>query len=239
MKKGSLLTIVLCAFFISACRPSNLPGSQSNPTDSVPIYDYPYSSSTIQPSSSGIQWPETTISYIYWLIYYTLPELDENVDYVFEGKVVNITFGVQSSSNPGVFITTPPSDDGDFRLTLYTIYEIEVASQYKGNTENSISLAVEGGILGYKEQEQFDILTACGWPYNGLQLVDNAKYLEIGKTYLFSSFETANDYLGSLSPYQFALEPGEVPKCGQNVLPSYDEIIAFYKGASDENNTES
>ena len=225
MKKRSLLTIALCAFFFSGCRPA----SQLIPTGSVPFSDVPYSSSTIQPSSSGLQWPETTISYIYWLIYNTLPELDENVDYVFEGKVVNITFGVQSSSNPGIFITTPTSDDGDFSLTLYTIYEIEVISQYKGNTESSVLLAVRGGMMGYKEQEQFDILSACGWPYNGLQLVNKAKYLEIGKTYLFSSFKTASDYLGSLSPYQFALEPGEVPKCGQSVLPSYDEIIAFYK----------
>lgn len=227
MKKGRLLAIVLCFLFLSACRPSNLSGSQLNPSESASSSDVSHSSSTIQ-SSAGFQWLETTISYAYWITYDTLLELDENVDYVFEGKVINITFGVQSSGNPGVFITIPPSDVGDFRLTLYTIYEIEVVSQYKGSTEPSILLAVEGGMMGYKEQEQFDILSACGWPYKGLQLMNDAKYLEIGRTYLFSSFDTQYGYLGSLSPYQFALEPGEVPKRGSVVLPSYDEIIAFY-----------
>lgn len=229
MTKRILLVFALCLIFLSACRPSNLSGSQSNPTGSVPFSDVPYSSSTIQPSSSRLQWPETIISYNYWVTHDTMEELDENIDYVFKGKVINITFGVQSSSNPGIFISAPPSDAGDIRLTLYTIYEIEVAKQYKGSLESTIFLPVEGGMMGYKEQEQFDILFACGWPYNGLQLVSDAKYLEIGKTYLFSSSDTSYGYLGSLSPYQFALEPGEAPKRGSVVLPSYDEIIAFYK----------
>ena len=95
-----------------------------------------------------------------------------------------------------------------------------------------MQLLVLGGMRGYKEMEQYEKLKACGWTANCIPLISDAKYLEIGKSYLFSTRGRDDEYQGAISSYQFALEPGEVPSTGLTPLPSYDEIIAYYSNQS-------
>ena len=222
----AILLVSLCVFFVG-CMYENIESTTEYAATRNPTHDSNLST-TVVAGSLAENWTETMYVQGYWYLYYTMEELDEAVDYVFEGKVVGIPFGVKDLRGDGSFIFSPVAEPNDRKLNLYAIYEIEVETNYKGECKDSVQLLVYGGISGYREREQYELLKACGWSRDGIFLVKDAKYLEIGKSYLFSSVVIKNGQLTSISPYQFALEPGEVPTCGPAILPSYDEIVSYY-----------
>lgn len=232
MKKKVLICVLI--FLLSVlmgCKSANL--NQGYPTKrSIPSSTSPTISTTTPSSTSAPVWTDIVSYHPYWYVYYTTAELDDHVDHVFEGKVVDITFGVIDERAPGTFITTAIAEPDYTKLKLYTIYEIEVTNVYKGEPGTSVQIAILGGMRGYKEMEQYELLTACGWTPNCIPKLSKAKYLEIGKSYLFPTTGEKDGYHSSLCPAQFALEPGEVPSTGLTPLPSYDEIIAYYSNQS-------
>lgn len=120
--------------------------------------------------------------------YYSTPEevVDASTN-VFTGKVVDVSFEIIDCQTGEV--DRSASSESTHRL-LYTVYTIEVDKNYKGGNEKTVMLSLEGGMVGWREEEQFGLLKEAGletWP-----LAERTKKLVIGESYLFCTYRASH-----------------------------------------------
>lgn len=158
-----------------------------------------------------------------WPYYESVSSLVENVDYVFEGKVQDISFAV-IDIRTGETINTP-SDDGT--LYLYTVYEIETRNVLKGSNSEKKYIAVMGGIPGFKEDVQLSLMEQCGINDHGsiIPTLQESKLLEIGSEYMFLARNLNEDHLCIPNPDQFAFSKDTDTT---DTIPSYSSILKYF-----------
>ena len=139
--------------------------------------ELPYDTATFSPDTvSKVQDVMATID---WETFGTAAELVNTATNVFSGKVVDISFDVLDREK-GIPDMNGSSDN--FSHDVFTVYTIEVRKNYKGDIGETMKLYVEGGLPGYREEEQCQLVQKAN--LIGLTYVDKRVKLEIGESYL-------------------------------------------------------
>lgn len=200
----SVLCIIMFVLMFIGCSQNKIEFPQN--TNPVNGDDLNHSTSHKTESPENIK-----VSYFHadWPQYDSIDALVAASSNVFEGKLTNIYFEVID------LYTGEPAGkvSEDSKLQLYTIYEVEVNSSYKGISEEKVYIKVIGGMEGYKESIQCAKLSE----YNmyddvGILVLDKFESLDIGKTYLFLSDGKVGSYYNIINNTQFAYDAMESEK---------------------------
>lgn len=173
---------------------------------------------------------ESVVYYYDWTYYRTVESLLNRVDHVFTGEVVNIFFKVIDIKTAEIAPSSPKSENTD--LELHTIYEIEPNKIYRGTNREKLYIRLEGGIPGYKEQEQFDEMRRAGIYREGygIPVAEPSITFKIGDSRLFlsrTSFNPNMEYMVIPSIDQFAFEIGT--GITSATVPNYNNIVKYFK----------
>lgn len=165
---------------------------------------------------------KVSYSHADWPYYHSVDSLVSASSNVFEGKVTNIFFDIVD-----LHTGESVSKDSDLsEASLYTIYEVEVNSSYKGANADKVYIKVIGGIEGYMESAQYDKLSEYDI-YDedvGIRVLESIQPLNIDKTYLFITAEQIGPYHLIINNNQFAYETTGSEKTsgfGFNEIKSY------------------
>ena len=160
--------------------------------------ELPYDTATLSPDTvSKVLVSNVNID---WICYDNTKDLVEATTNIYSGKVVDISFGIYDY-NKRAFDQSYSTDNKD--RCLYTIYTIEVQKNYKGETGKTVKIRAEGGLPGYHEDEQCELLLKTGMDY---RLVYNTKRLEIGESYLLCVYRYDNmDGIINMDQYAYYL----------------------------------
>ena len=158
--------------------------------------ELPYDTATFSPDTvSKVQDVMATID---WETFGTAAELVNTATNVFSGKVVDISFDVLDREK-GIPDMNGSSDN--FSHDVFTVYTIEVRKNYKGDIGETMKLYVEGGLPGYREEEQCQLVQDAN--LNGFTCVSNRVKLEIGESYLLCAIKHEH-YTGIVNMDQYA-----------------------------------
>lgn len=195
MKKHFIVLITVMCLLLSACHANDYETEQTNPSA-----DGSQEASGTTPTADGTQ-ANAEIAYSSmiadWPVYMSAEELVGEADAVFLGKVTEISFAVLDSRNG-----MPVSASTDIgHRSLYTLYALDIQTVYKGSVVGRTHFKVDGGLEGYQEERQVELLRRNG-------LISQEKIIpimttdsghgmdvQIGKTYLFVMKESSNEAL--------------------------------------------
>jgi len=220
MKHFSLaLCIIMILLMLIGCSKSKSESPQN--TYLVNGDDLTHYSSNQSENNSNIK-----ISYFHadWPYYDSLDTLVDASSNVFEGKISNIYFDIID-----LHTGEPASEESKTsELHLYTIYEVEVNSSYKGINTDKVYIKVIGGMEGYQETTQYSKL--CEYDmYDdeiGIWILDCFEPLTIGKTYLFLTSGQTGPYHKIINNTQFAYDAMESEKTNGF---SFNEVMTYVK----------
>ena len=169
MKKRFVVSLIAVCLLLSACHANDYETEQTNPSadgsqeasgttlsvddtqeisDTDPSADDTAESSEIAYSSMIADWP----------VYTGAEELVGAADAVFLGKVTEISFAVLDIRNG-----MPVSASTDIgHRSLYTLYALDIQTVYKGNVAGRTHFKVDGGLEGYQEERQVELLRSNG-----------------------------------------------------------------------------
>jgi len=138
----------------------------------------------------------------FWKTFQNAEELVKAGDVVIVGKVTGISFQVWDYTTG-----LPPNEETEeHHRALFTIYDVDIVTSYKGDRTNSVQIIEMGGAKDYHEEEQINLVRDMkAWPpdcipvYKGIDM----PVLKIGETYLFVLHASQNtDFLSALYPVQ-------------------------------------
>ncbi len=158
MKRIFVALLVLIGILLVSCDKTSKDNTESSKSDQLVTY-----------STMNADWPE-----------YNDPQSIYDVaDLVFTGKVVKISFQLLDSTTA----KPPTSKTEDIDIVLFTIYDIEIIENYKGNLSKTIQVKNRGGIKDEFIEEQLDELKKKGDTV--IPLMEGMPEITIGKEYLF------------------------------------------------------
>ena len=131
-----------------------------------------------------------------WIGYSTVEKLMQDATNVFEGKLTEISFRV---------VDFQDVKTGKVYSYLYTIYDFEVTSSYKGENVGTVHVGLFGGMEGYKEAEQYNAMVHGGI-YNeksGIPILDGYTHPTIGESYLIVGIDLGNGFVDVPNPKHF------------------------------------
>lgn len=186
-------------------------------------------SSCSVPKSEDSSTSETEYAFLSadWAYYADTKELLERANIVYIGRITGISFAMLDNN------ALPVTEKQDVQLHWFrTIYDVEVLSLYKGEVAENTQFRVMGGIKGYREEEQRNLLDKYNLisPEQGLPIWDPAQEnytgYKIGETYLFvlHQFETGIPTILNFEQSSFDLHN---PFIGSNNLSAKDIISNF------------
>lgn len=121
-----------------------------------------------------------------WPYYESTEELIAHSDLIFTGEVTGISFQMLDSRT-----ALPPTDETDRQdVILYTIYDISVTKQFKGQTESTEQIRIIGGLADSFFEEQLDALGENADPV--IPVVAGHPDIQFGETYLFLLAQSGN-----------------------------------------------
>lgn len=192
MKKTLITVAVLFALLLTGCHSSYL--NDSHPND-LEISDTDY--------------PIEELQYD-WNYFNTSDELAAVVTDVYSGKVTSISFEIIDETT-GLYVRDFSSVDKEYakkNYSLNTVYTISVGKTYKGSSQSEMTVVNTGGISGYRENEQHDLLVAAGLDGRRIPVAKDGCNLAVGNIYLFCVYrfpkEYGLDYDNAINPYQYA-----------------------------------
>lgn len=172
MRKYTSIFLVLCTLAFIFC------GCQSAGLNTVPP------TTTEPPATMPSTQNENVYSYMFIdaMAYSTAAELVDASVIVFLGTVKQMSFAVLDYDTGRI----PNPNDSNANCGLFTLYEIQVNTLYKGTACETVTLALAGGVSGpeYKE-EQLQLLASYGLEQKIL-LINQSKMLETGGEYVFT-----------------------------------------------------
>ncbi len=136
-----------------------------------------------------------------WPYYNTAAEVVEASTHIYYGKVMDISFAIIDQSTGKV--NNSPQTSNSNRM-LYTVYTIKVAESFKGESTTETKLCLSGGLIGYKEEEQYNLMKESGLlsVFKGIPVCsDNYSKLTVDKDYLFC-VSRIGDFDEIISPTQ-------------------------------------
>lgn len=139
-----------------------------------------------------------------WPKYNSIDEIVNASTNVYSGYVTDISFDIIDYST-GMSDNNPNSTSKS--RTIFTVYTVSLKTNYKGKSPSEIKICKIGGILGYKENEQYDLLRSSMLIPEGsvgIYVSDDDCRLAIGNEYLFCISRLSGDFDHIINPYQFA-----------------------------------
>ena len=104
---------------------------------------------------------------------------------------------------------------------LYTVYTVQLSDSFKGENPDEIKIYRIGGLIGYKESLQYNMIEKAGLfdEYHGIHVTTDAdaSKLTVGAQYLFCTVRPVEGHDVPINPTQFAYDPASA---------SANEIIA-------------
>ena len=198
MKKVSLILIAAVMLALVSCQEVEFaPASEGTPqefgfepTSAEEQQDAIRNEISESAEEQDIRYSRPSVS---WSLHADAESLVKNVDCLVTGKVTGISFRVVDSKN-----LLPPREDwreyykeyygGEFEpwwaVELYTFYEVEVQTAYKGEPSKTIQVMVMGGLRDYRAEEQMAMLKEYGVDF--IILCEDYPKLEIGESYLLA-----------------------------------------------------
>ena len=142
--------------------------------------------------------------------YSSADEIVDAATNIYVGTVKEITFEV---------IDTKTGKDDHSQESLsasrmfYTVYTVSVTESVKGDNPSEIKIRRVGGIVGYREDVQYDKLVSSGLTeqYNGIPVISETEdvcSLAVGNKYLFCTSRDGGDSDSVISLTQFAYRIG-------------------------------
>ena len=128
---------------------------------------------------------KTKVTYLEqdWIRYGSAELLVSAADNIYEGEITNIGFEIIDR------VSGLPATIGDYssNLCLCTVYEVDVTYWYKGENAEKEYFKIIGGIEGYKEDDQRELLNRYGIFYEhvGISVLEDIAPLQTGENYLF------------------------------------------------------
>lgn len=107
-------------------------------------------------------------------------------NHVFVGEVESISFAIINDDTG----KAPTAECNPSHLILITIYDVRVITAYKGADQATMRVITQGGIKGYREQEQLSVTMEAGarsldGAYRVL-IAPEISSLYVGESYLFA-----------------------------------------------------
>ncbi|MBQ7171688.1 MAG: hypothetical protein IJR89_05370 [Clostridia bacterium] len=149
--------------------------------------------------------PDTSnkiVLFMDWPYYKTSEEVIEASTHIYAGKVTGISFTVLDGRT-GLEDLDPVSESTS--RMFYTVYTVEITDSYKGTSNKTVKIAVNGGISGSKESEQVSLIRNSGLKFNGIPIMSEKIELSVGQSYLFC-IHRIGDYDHMINPDQFAFD---------------------------------
>lgn len=141
-----------------------------------------------------------------WPVYKTAEEIIDASTNIFTGVVSDISFAVIDLKTGK---TVDPAEEGTASAMLHTVYTVTVGERRKGTVAEETKICKIGGLKGYNETEQAELLIASGLAADGSAPVicvgdDDDCTVAIGQEYLFCTSSTSGDFEHIINPWQFA-----------------------------------
>jgi len=146
------------------------------------------------PQIDNTKWPEGPYSEMCfdWPMYKSAKSLIDHADLVFIGKVTDISFQVLDMRTAQPVTETTPNSD----RMLHTIYTLEIAQTYKGNTADVTKIRLMGGLVDYDVETQLKVMESgnAGKSYIPIMSGYQRVQCSIGNSYLFVLCQHGTEY---------------------------------------------
>lgn len=223
MKRYISTFLVLCSVALCLC------GCQKGELSSMPTTAAASpSTSATKPTSNPyyelyVRWVDDSFGYP------TAAELIVASEMVFLGTVKSISFQILKD---GKIVDPSDKDQKLSHGNLYTIYEIQANTWFKGDGRDTVYLAIAGGIENYREDEQRALLAEYELQNKIVLYESTMPTIKIGEDYLFTLKDCGwGDYRVRTAAYQFAFQTERSPHRGHRY---YEEILAYFAESSEE-----
>ncbi|MBD5158483.1 MAG: hypothetical protein HDT13_12720 [Butyrivibrio sp.] len=185
MKVKLLMVFIIAMVMLSAC--SKKVGIQNDSTSGA-VQGTDMSSEKID-----VQYKDM---YVDWMAYSDTEKLIDAGNIVVLGKVTGISFQMLDSQT-----AYPPTEDSNSEdCFLYTIYDVEVLTSYKGTASGTIKIRLIGGLKDIYLNEQLAALT--GSDGREIPVVVGMPKMEIGENYLFVLYQYEDTMPTPVNPEQ-------------------------------------
>lgn len=154
-----------------------------------------------------------------WAYYGSAEEIIAASDHIYIGTVTDITFEVVDLLT-GQIDRNPSSSA---QRMLDTIFIVEPVKIYKGQSRGQTYIRMIGGVVGYKEDEQYRLFNESGSDkvFSGIPVMNGcvlapaqdyqsspSKVPAVGQKYLFFTSNAGGKYSSTIiNPDQFAISP--------------------------------
>lgn len=160
----------------------------------------------------------TVLTHFDYPSYSSAAEVAKAAENVYTGTVTDISFEIIYMPT-GETIDT--SDSSEASRMLYTVYTVQLSDSFKGENPDEIKIYRIGGLIGYKESVQYNMIEKAGLfdEYHGIPVTTDAdaSKLTVGAQYLFCTVRPVEGHDVPINPTQFAYDPASA---------SANEIIA-------------
>jgi len=192
MKKIVYILFALTVFTLSSCGGSSIENGNSD-YNSGSVYN---GISVVRESSAEkeVKYSISMPSYDY---YRSAVELTESAKIVMTGKVTGISFQVWDAKT-----AQPPTEKTEERHRwLHTVYDIEVATIYKGKMVEPAQIFIDGGLEDYRVDEQLKIMKEMDVQRDDINIQRGMPKIEIGETYLFVLHQHEDSIPTNMTPH--------------------------------------
>lgn len=160
----------------------------------------------------------TVLTHFDYPSYSSAAEVSKAAENVYTGTVTDISFEIIYMQTGE---TVDTGDSSEASRMLYTVYTVQLSDSFKGENPDEIKIYRIGGLIGYKESLQYNMIEKAGLfdKYHGIPVTTDAdaSKLTVGAQYLFCTVRPVEGHDVPINPTQFAYDPASA---------SANEIIA-------------
>ena len=160
----------------------------------------------------------TVLTHFDYPSYSSAAEVSKAAENVYTGTVTDISFEIIYMQTGE---TVDTGDSSEASRMLYTVYTVQLSDSFKGENPEVIKIYRIGGLIGYKESVQYNMIEKAGLfdEYHGIPVTTDAdaSKLTVGAQYLFCTVRPVEGHDVPINPTQFAYDPASA---------SANEIIA-------------
>lgn len=210
MKAKYLLVFILAAILLSGCSGKNK--IQENNISSA-VQD------SVSPVEKEVRYIELSAD---WPVYKRVDELIKAAEIVVLGKITGVSFQVLDMKTG-----FPPTKDSEERYCcLHAIYDVEVDTVYKGNTDGKLQFALEGGIKEKYLEEQLAAIADFG--EEEIPVMAGMQEINVGETYLLVLYQYENAIPTLVNPKQGVYQIDDPLQKDAYSYVSPKEIISYF-----------
>lgn len=154
-----------------------------------------------------------------WPVYASADELIRSSDVIVLGDVTDISYQVLDTRT-----AEPAAEDTDEEYCmLYTIYEFNVKLSYKGNSSDNVKIAIPGGQMNVRVEEQIEANVSEYIP-----ILPGMPEMNLGETYLLALHQYPEHMPTILNPTQSVYNLSNNSSNEEHLNISAEEIILHF-----------